>query len=47
MGLSGLPSIWMIELSFTKTRCAQPTAQNGHTDETTRSACSVRGRSAA
>jgi pimeloyl-ACP methyl ester carboxylesterase len=27
IGLSGLPSIWMTRSSFTKTRCAQPTAQ--------------------
>src|SRR5258708_2016615 len=36
IGLSGSPSIWVTTSSWTKTRCPQPTAQNGQTDFTTR-----------
>ena len=44
IGLAGLPSIWVIFSSLTKTFCAQPTAQYGQTESTTRSASLVRGR---
>ena len=43
IGLAGSPSIWTTFSSLTNTFCAQPTAQNGHTEVATRSAVVVRG----
>ena len=43
IGLAGSPSIWVDLPSLTNTFCAQPTAQNGQTESTTRSASTVRG----
>src|SRR3954470_4334175 len=42
IGESGSPSIWTTFSSFTYTFCPQPTAQEGHTLCTTRSAVAVR-----
>lgn len=47
MGESGSPSIWTTRSSRTYTFWAQPTAQYGQIDLTTRSAVAVRARSAA
>src|SRR5674536_269785 len=41
------PSIWMTCSSLTSTRWPHPTAQNGQTEATTRSAVTVRGASSA
>jgi hypothetical protein len=45
IGLSTSPSICTMRSSWTYTRCPHPTAQNGQTERTTRSALAVRGRS--